>query len=666
MRLVREIKSEKETRRGMLLAIGTLRSANKRGEPIPSTIELKTEDSQSQFYHTEDYIDYINNPKKSRRWLEIKERPSEAKKDLCKVKVTKWNIEGLAKQYYNHHPHASKSDFFSELRNPQGTFSNQIEAWTGQESEFSDVMDNLNGKSRQRELGAYYTPSEYCQLGLACINEAIARVPEGKDYIIIDRCAGTGNLEKVLTNEQLSHVIMSTYEDYEYEVLKSEFSGKVKAILKSRDALYSGYYEELESLIEGDPIRIIYENPPYSEGNGVKPDARNKMQKKMDWKKSDMVQEMRKTMTGTQCNDLSSVFIWTAFNKVMKHEEDSLIVYSPIKYWKSKHVIDKRCIKGYALNRKHFHTPTDACIILALWSNEDMNGKQGEFTVEAMDIEHGKLKDAGQVKVKQIHKSMTNAYYDRRVFDDDEVTSVVLDMNGQESEASEKAKTTNHGHGIYNDNIIGYLKASNAGFDYPRLHSVLVRGTLKHGRGFHVRTDNLTEVLPLFVVSRYMDHANDWRQLSMIMKSGDGEDRFKADVKNGKLDDFLCKCLIWTCLTHYSHIRSFRGSDGRLYRNELCFDGEDTAGYLKLQEYISKGYKLSEDEEDMIEGWKRTAEKIHHLTGEPEDIKYGVYQASQEIEDEEIQRDIEGLKEQVKQYYTDNFPETLFQYEFLK
>lgn len=62
--------------------------------------------------------------------------------------------------------------------------------------------------------------------------------------------------------------------------------------------------------------------------------------------------------------------------------------------------------------------------------------------------------------------------------------------------------------------------------------------------------------------------------MPMVMKSGDKKKEFEKDVAEGKLNDFLCKCLIWTHFTHYGHMRSLNSSDGRLYLNKLCFDGD--------------------------------------------------------------------------------------------
>jgi DNA modification methylase len=96
---------------------------------------------------------------------------------------------------------------------------------------FDKIMDCLNDRIDKKELGAFYTPKPYCKKAAELVREAIKNIPEGNDYIILDRCAGTGNLEEVLTDEELSHTIISTIEYYEYLVLLSKFGTKVREII---------------------------------------------------------------------------------------------------------------------------------------------------------------------------------------------------------------------------------------------------------------------------------------------------------------------------------------------------------------------------------------------------------------------------------------------------
>lgn len=134
-------------------------------------------------------------------------------------------------------------------------------------------MDTLNDRLSKKELGAFYTPALYCKMAVEMVRDAIKLVPEGNDYIILDRCCGTGNLEAFLTDEELSHCILSTYEYYEYKVLISRLGSKVKMIIpptddhtifqdskiKNADAMREEYIqnEYLQQIINNPKMTII-------------------------------------------------------------------------------------------------------------------------------------------------------------------------------------------------------------------------------------------------------------------------------------------------------------------------------------------------------------------------------------------------------------------------
>ena len=54
---------------------------------------------------------------------------------------------------------------------------------------------------------------------------------KGYDYVIIDRCAGTGNLQKELTDGELSHCILNTYVYAEWTTLKGLYEDRVRHII---------------------------------------------------------------------------------------------------------------------------------------------------------------------------------------------------------------------------------------------------------------------------------------------------------------------------------------------------------------------------------------------------------------------------------------------------
>jgi type I restriction-modification system DNA methylase subunit len=100
---------------------------------------------------------------------------------------------------------------FEELCHPN-FFNDLIYAWEGDEQDFKYIMDCLNDRMHKKELGAFYTPPAYCKKATELVRKAISQIPKENDYIILDRCAGTGNLEEFLTDEELSHVIVNTFE----------------------------------------------------------------------------------------------------------------------------------------------------------------------------------------------------------------------------------------------------------------------------------------------------------------------------------------------------------------------------------------------------------------------------------------------------------------------
>lgn len=628
-----------------------------------------------------------------------------------KVDINVHNVYGWASYYYDHAAEykqkPEKKKFFEELRDPKGTLEAFINPWTGQETDFKYIMDMLNDPMTQKKLGAFYTPPEYAKLSAELVRKAVERVPEGNDYVIIDNCAGTGSLEMYLDDggeDILSHVIVSTYELKEWMVLKDRFGSRVRYIVppipKDPDALpdlnedgfLSGANALTREIIDNPVVKkyiddphcnvIVYINPPYIETTGIEFQKKKQGKAASSWKDSYMVQEMKKEVSGVATNDMGNVFIWSAFKYYMNLPEDSLIIFSPVKYWKAQHLIKKKFMGGYAFNRRHFHAPTPACVMCAWWSNED-DLFTDQIELQAVDLdEQKKYVDEGKIAVKRISTLFSDVYYDKRNDPADLNNAICCEFNGTESFKSQTQISVSRS---FNDNILGYIATETSGFDNNRLHANFLIAGRYNGHGFYLRSDNFLEKLPMFAASRYTDHCNDWKIMSMIMKSGDKAAQYEADVKSGKLDIFLFRCLFWTCMSHYPHMRSLHGSDGRLYLNQLCFDG-DTLARQKMDEFITKGYKLTEQEQEI---WDKMQDLLQKIKKECKDeyhpeFKYGLYQIDEEINIKiqqgykkdgkpnmvikygDLNNMIKDLKALVKQYYLDNLVDTLFEYEFLK
>ena len=241
--------------------------------------------------------------------------------EFTRIHIDENCIVGWATAFYKAVPTARKEDFIGddtgkhktigEIRNPS-VFVEYIYPYKGTSNvKFQYLMDKLNDTLQKKNLGAFYTPEAYAEKSHELLRMAIERVPAGNDYVIIDRCAGTGNLEKGLTDEELSHCI----------------------------------------------------------------------------------------------------------------------VFSPVKYWKAQHLIDREFLGGFAFNRRHFHTNIDACVSVILWSEETSDIT--EFDLDGYDIgADGKLVSFGKLPVKRMYSRLSDAYYDKGSEASDTFDGVCLEFDG--------------------------------------------------------------------------------------------------------------------------------------------------------------------------------------------------------------------------------------------
>jgi hypothetical protein len=64
---------------------------------------------------------------------------------------------------------------------------------------------------------------------------------------------------------------------------------------------------------------------------------------------------MKKDKLGILSNDIANQFIWSSWNFYLKKENDFLLLFSPIKYWKSLNLGERKFINGFLFNREYFH-----------------------------------------------------------------------------------------------------------------------------------------------------------------------------------------------------------------------------------------------------------------------------------------------------------------------
>ena len=702
-------------------AIKYLSAFRIKGKPIPANIILiSLNDGKAYCYRSVDYLYYIEqvyiggaskdnagfvggHPFAELFYMEnqsdeLKLITLLREKKYTKIHIDENNIVGWATSYYRQYPCARKSDFIGdltgkvkiigEIRKPD-KFKEYIFPYEGaSNTKFQYLMDKLNDAIQKKNLGAFYTPTLYAEKSLELLREAIKRVPDGNDYIILDRCAGTGNLELGMTDEEKSHAILSTVEYYEYKVLLEILGDKVRYIIpptekedtfnmglvRGADALSEEYLNNpvIRQYIENPNCTIIlFENPPYAETTSAEHQRQGVSIQSSAWKKSYVLNEMRKEISGTALNDLGNAFIWSGFKYYLRQATDSYIVYSPVKYWKAQHLIKKKFLEGFAYNRKHFHTNIEACIMVALWSNE-VDDITENISLKAYDIIDGRLEFIKNLNVSKIHSIYTKLYYDKRVLPTDVKSTVLIALDGLEK-TSGKLRNTPY---ISND-IIGYLVANTSGFDNPDLNSSLLVGGRYDGNGFYLRKDNYLEKLPMYAASRYITHNREWTERARIMKSADGSDKYFADVANGKLSHYLLKVLVFTIFETHNHIRTFKGSDGHFYRNELCLDttNGDTVASLALKNYNSNSL-----ETEIFKLWNLILELAKKTKNYKHDLTYGVYQITVELDtfvhDDETDKNVydypelhghlQTLKKLVRDYYNSEIVPTLFKYEFLK
>ena len=600
------------------------------------------------------------------------------------------NVLGLSQQFYRHCP--DKDRFIkgedAEIRIPTVLQDRMLPYCCDNNLEFEDIMDCLNPGKLQREQGAYYTPTAYVKEMHKMLFEAIEGVPSVMDYIIIDRCAGTGNLQEFLPDEILKHCILSTIEFNEYVILNYKYGDKCLVVIPNTDALAYDIIpaEHNEQGVSNDYLRerilddncvvILLENPPYSEaGSGA---SQRTGRKENAWKHSFVMTEMRKEHKGAVQNDLANLFIWSGFKFYLRKPTDSYILFSPTKYWRNQNLVKKQFLGGFLCNRKWFHANQVSAIGCMWWKNIDDHKTESLF-LTPFDIKADEVIVAeNDINIRKAHRMLSLAY-DRRVFDDDSYDGLICEKDGSEFLYDKKKLSITNP--LYNKNIIGYIQADS--FSIDRKTVKLVRGALYNGHGFYLRSDNFVEKLPLFVAATFP--YDKWYKTDVYSKSYDGKGIYLSD------NTFLKRCLFYTALTPKNKCLSLTAKDGRFYRNELCFDGKDTLAWANLNAFIQNGEILSESESTLLKYWedvlfeaKRTAEYKDSIRQNPQ-MRYGLWQIMQELnikipsgrvdlqgnpimtyKYETLNSEIKKIDSALKQYYDAEIIPLLFKYQLIK
>lgn len=711
----------------LLQAIKYLSRRRIRGKPVCATMVLVSlNDQRAYLFDSSDYLEqietvYVGAASKANegfvagtptRVLDYS-RPAEDEALVQQLRILRWTkthidescVVGWAEEYYRRRPGATKSDFIGdaegkvkilgEIRCPS-VFEDYLIPYEGRTNvRFNYLMDRLNDFLHKKDLGAFFTPRAYAVKAAELVRKAVARVPAGNDYIILDRCAGTGNLELVLDDETLSHVIVSTYEYYEYKVLVELIGDKVRHVVpptERDDTFYGGMVrgsdalseeflcnEVIKGYVEDERVTVILlENPPFAEATSMEHQVRGAgASSSASWKSSHVYREMARavradpSVDGKALNDIGNAFIWSGFEYYLRQPTDSYVVFSPIKYWKAQGLVKRRLLGGFAGDRHHYHARKHSCVVVALWSQEPSD--QRSFSIDGWDIDgKGELVKVGRLRFEKVESTFSAAYYDKRALPSDEVGGLTVRENGLPTQAQKVKVRPRRGA-----SIIGYLVADSRNFEQPDLHSCLLVAAKYNGNGFYLRRDNFTEKLPMYAAGRYISYNGSWTERGRVMKSGDGKARYERDVRDGRLSHWLRQVLLFCCLEYQNHMRSLTGPDGHYYRNELCLDGTNgaTAALDALE-----GAAWSNDEIALLRAWDGVMGEARRMPSYRPELTYGLYQIGEELntytKDAEtgarvydspaLNGAIKALKSLVKQYYLGSIVPTLFEYGFLK
>lgn len=697
-------------------AIKYLSRMRVKGESIPKTILLIDLNAKKVYqYNSKDYIKeiqeiYIGQASKNNENFVAKEPEkiynysdmldsSKLKKQLIGQKkypedmyipidIDENCIVGWGERYYRENPIARKGDFLGddvgvntigEIRKPI-RFKGLINPYTEDTNErFKYLMDCLNDRLQKKDLGAFYTPIPYCKKAAELVLIAVNRAIDAgkKDYIILDRCAGTGNLETALIglydkngDELINHSVVSTYEYYEYKVLNERIGDKVRDIIPPTvsetdysngvvipaDAMSEAYINNpiiKQYLDDEDCAIIMFENPPYrDETSGMVNGVSEKSGKRETY-----ISKQMSEVGGTETNELANQFIWSAFKYYVRDFLDSYIVFGPIKYWKQYNFVNKTPRKSFAFNRKHFHA-TPSTITCILWENKQSSIK--EITTDVYDIIEGNLISCGKIKITKVGNTASK-HYTKTQFNDTDICTIWCSKDG--TEAIDKKKRVKS---YTRDDIIAYLEADSFQIS-PHVRSI-TRHTLYNGNGCYITKENYENIIPIWVAKHIP--LDNWYEKDIYATTSDGGDAYIKDP------DFLKSCLIYTCLSNQNKCLSFTGSDGRYYNNELCFD-EKTLASKDLEKY-----QLDKTEEELMELWKKILEGAKKAKNYNKGISYGVYQITKELNTfkteivgtskkkvydyPELNGDLDTLRVKLKNYYNTHIREKMFKYELVK
>ena len=318
-----------------------------------------------------------------------------------------------------------------------------------------------------------------------------------------------------------------------------------------------------------------------------------------------------------------------------------------------------------------------------MWQNNGLeNNIPNSIKLKAYDIVKDNLEFIKELEIKKVKNNFSLYSPTIKHFEKDIPSDVFVDnKTGVQSESKINKQS------IFNENIVGYLRATSynlSGFS-GFLTRTITKDALEQCYGYYLREDDFLSKLPLFTAKAFPETL--WYEKDIYFTTSDGGLMYLNDL------NFLKKCLIWTCLSFKNKSCSFIGTDGRYYRNELCFDGDVTASSKALNKLLlNKDITLNECEKDLLAEYKELINEVSkkdvngiNLYEEYNpDFSYGIFQIANEIDIKivvgydkngnekygpkygDLHNRLNDFRKKVQLYYNEYIISDLFKYELLK
>lgn len=593
-----------------------------------------------------------------------------------------------------------KDLLFNALKNPTATSCFQyIYPWTGNEDDLKYILDVLNDPLNKEQLGAYYTPIPYASLSVLEIKKIIANLPVGvdgkKNYVIIDRCGGSGNLESIeagFDDDMLAHTIIGTYEFKEWEVLVNRLGSKLldiipnntdslkNGLLLDANALNTTVFNQCKKYVEDPTCTVIlYENPPYRDSShGTLTGDVNRS--KSTIKDTIVYKEMWKERANWNIQNISTVrdsvnnFIWSGFKYYLTKPTDYYIVYSPIKYWKSIHLINKEFINGYMFNRAHFHAGK-AGVSCIVWKNTTAD--VSTIRLHTYDIDkNNQLMQLKDIIVPRITTLQTTYY--TNLPKTKEVKLAFLQNNST-------IPDINHAN-LTNYLKLAYMQNNSVILDFKNANLVNYLGgglTDKDGfsRGTWLTVNNVFSQIVPYCSNYYPTKT--FFEKEVLMKTADGGWAFDKD------ESLKTACFIYACLSPINNCGSFINQSTNadlislesdhtthLVKNEMCLDVGTMASNLLATR------TLTIEDTTILSLWNTILNKAKQKPIYNPSFTYGLKQIDAELntfkiisvnnkntkvyDDPIFNTEIEAFKKALNNYYDTQIKPKLITYGLIK